>query len=59
VRPEVGERVVEEVARKGVPEVWLNPGSDGPGVVRRAEELGLRTIRACSIMGIGESPSGY
>jgi hypothetical protein len=59
VPPHVGERVIEEVARKGVGEVWLNPGSEGPGVLRRAEALGLRTVQACSILGIGESPSRY
>jgi predicted CoA-binding protein len=59
VPPDVGERVMEEVARKGVREVWLNPGSDAPGVLRRAEALGVRTVQACSILGIGESPSRY
>ena len=59
VQPEVGVRVVEELARKQVGEVWLNPGADGPAVVRRARELGLNTIQACSIMGIGDSPGRY
>jgi predicted CoA-binding protein len=59
VRPEVGVRVMEELATKKVPEVWLNPGADGPQVVTRADELGLRTIQACSIIGIGESPRSY
>ena len=59
VQPEVGVRVVEELAKKQVGEVWLNPGADGPDVVRRARELGLNTIRACSIMGIGDSPGRY
>ena len=59
VRPEVGVRVMEELAARKVPEVWLNPGADGPQVVSRADELGLRTIQACSIIGIGESPRSY
>jgi predicted CoA-binding protein len=59
VQPEVGVRVMEELARKGVPEVWLNPGADGPQVVARAAELGLKTIQACSIIGIGDSPARY
>ena len=59
VQPDVGVRVIEELARKQVPEVWLNPGADGPAVVRRARELGVRTIQACSIMGIGDSPGRY
>ena len=56
VQPEPGLRVVEELARKGVGEVWLNPGADDDRVVARARALGLNVIQACSIIGIGESP---
>lgn len=59
VQPDVGVRVMDELAQKGVPEVWLNPGADEPPVVRRARELGLNIIQACSIVGIGDSPSRY
>jgi predicted CoA-binding protein len=59
VQPSVGVAVMEEIARKGIPEVWLNPGADDPAVVSRAEALGLKTIQACSIIGIGDSPSRY
>jgi predicted CoA-binding protein len=59
VQPEVGLRIVEDVARKGTGELWLNPGADGDAVVRRARELGLEPIMACSIVGIGENPSDY
>jgi predicted CoA-binding protein len=55
----VGVRVLDEVAQKGIGEVWLNPGADDPRVVARARELGLNTITACSIMGIGQSPAAY
>jgi predicted CoA-binding protein len=54
-----GVKVMEELAEKGVAEVWLNPGADGDEVVERARALGLNTIRACSIIGIGDSPSRY
>jgi uncharacterized protein len=59
VRPEVGVRVMDDLAAKHVGEIWLNPGADGPEVVERAERLGLKTIQACSIIAIGESPSGF
>jgi uncharacterized protein len=52
----VGVKVMEQLAQKGIPEVWLNPGADDEAVVSRARELGLRTIQACSIIAIGESP---
>jgi predicted CoA-binding protein len=59
VQPDVGVQVMEDIARKGIREVWLNPGADAPEVVARAEALGVKTIQACSIIGIGDSPSRY
>jgi uncharacterized protein len=59
VPPEVGERVVPELAQKGILDVWFNPGSDDPDLVARARALGLRPIVACSIIDIGDSPSRY
>jgi predicted CoA-binding protein len=59
VPPDVGLRVLDEVARKGAKEVWLNPGADEDAVVKRAEALGLNVIVACSIVGIGENPYRY
>lgn len=59
VPPRYGVRVVEELARKGVGEVWLNPGADADEVVARARELGLKVIQACSIIGIGDTPWRY
>ena len=55
--PSLGERVLEELAKKGIQEVWINPGAESPALVERARELGLRTMVACSILGIGESPA--
>jgi predicted CoA-binding protein len=59
VPPHIGVRVIEDVAKKGIGEIWLNPGADGDAVVARARELGLNPIQACSIMAIGETPSRY
>lgn len=59
VNPRVGEKVLDEIQKKGIGTVWLNPGADGPNVIARAQSLGLKTIRTCSIIAIGESPSRY
>ena len=59
VPPDIGVRVMDDLAKKGIPEVWLNPGADDDAVVARARELGLKTIVACSIIGIGDSPYRY
>ena len=55
----VGVRVMDDVAKKGAKELWLNPGADDDAVVARARELGLEPIIACSIAGIGENPGNY
>lgn len=54
-----GVGVMEDLAKKRVPEVWLNPGADEPDVVARARQLGLNIIQACSIIAIGETPWRY
>ena len=56
VPPEIGERVMDEIAQKQIPEVWLNPGADGDAVIARARALNLKAIVACSIIAIGENP---
>ena len=56
VRARAGVQVMEDLAKKGIAEVWLNPGADDPAVVTRARELGLAPIIACSIIAIGEIP---
>jgi len=59
VPEDAGLRVIEEIAKKGIPTVWLNPGADSLPVANRARALGLKTRVACSIIGIGESPGDY
>ena len=56
VPPEVGQTVMADVAQKGIPEVWLNPGSESAELIRLARTLNVEPILACSIVGIGENP---
>ena len=55
----IGVRVMDDIAQKKIPEVWLNPGADDDAVIARAKALGVNVIQACSIMAIGESPGRY
>ena len=57
--PAIGVGVMDELAQKGIRTVWLNPGADGADVVARARALGLTVHVACSIIGIGDTPSRY
>jgi uncharacterized protein len=56
VQPDIGERVMDEVARKGITEVWLNPGAESRRLIEHAKALGIQPIVACSIVGIGQDP---
>jgi predicted CoA-binding protein len=56
---EVGLPVMDEIAKKGIPIVWLNPGADEAHVIARAHALGLKPRVACSILAIGDSPIRY
>jgi uncharacterized protein len=50
-------KVLPEIAIKGCDELWLNPGAESPEVLAEAERLGLNVVQACSIVGVGLSPS--
>lgn len=56
VPPEIGVRVLEEIARKGVKELYVNPGAESEELMRRAQELGLEPVYACSVLAIGVDP---
>ena len=59
VQPGVGVQVIDEIARKGIGEVWLNPGADDEAVVARARALKINPIVACSIIGVGQNPYDF
>lgn len=56
VPPEIGEQVIADVARKGIAEVWLNPGAESDALIARARTLSIKPIVACSIVAIGRNP---
>ena len=57
VPPQIGLELLDQVQRKSVGEIWLNPGSESPEILARAEKLGLDVIQACSIIGAGRHPA--
>jgi predicted CoA-binding protein len=57
--PAIALLALDEIAAKGCGELWLNPGSDSPDVVAKAEALGLTPIQACSIVDLGASPAEF
>ena len=59
VHPSVGEQVLDDIAAKGVPELWVNPGAESDSLLRRAQALGLDARLQCSILAVDESPARY
>ena len=57
LHPDATLLILDEIARKGVRELFLNPGSESSAVILRAQELGMVPVLACSIVDIGRSPS--
>ena len=55
--PPVLLKVLPEIAAKGCDELWLNHGTESDAALAEAERLGLIVVQACSIVGIGVSPS--
>ena len=56
VPPEVGLRLLNEIAACHPAEVWLNPGSESSELLSAAQELGLLVICACSIVDVASLP---
>ena len=59
VQPDVTLRLLDEFARKGIPEIWVNPGAEDDTVMAEARRRGLKVFFACSIIGIGRDPSDF
>ena len=59
VQPDVAMRLLDEFEQKGIPEVWINPGAETDEMMDTARERKTKLIFACSIMGVGRSPSEF
>jgi uncharacterized protein len=46
--PAVGIKILDDIAKKGCQELWVNPGAESPELIQKAQALGLNTIFACS-----------
>ena len=57
IGPEQLLKVLPDIALKSCDELWLNPGTESAEVLKRAKQLGLKTVETCSILALGISPS--
>jgi predicted CoA-binding protein len=46
--PPVAVTLLDDIAKKGCKELWINPGVESPELMEKAQALGLNTIFACS-----------
>jgi predicted CoA-binding protein len=54
--PQAGIGLLDAIKKKGVKELYVNPGAESDALMAEAERLGLETVYACSIVDIGERP---
>lgn len=57
VPPPVLLKLLPDIAAKGCDELWLNPGTESDEALAEAKKLRLNVVQACSIVGVGVSPS--
>ena len=46
--PPVAVKLLDDVAKKGCKELWVNPGVESPELIEKARSLGVNAIFACS-----------
>ena len=59
VQPDVTLRLLDEFQRKGIAEIWVNPGAEDEAVIAEARRRKMNVFFACSIIGIGRSPGDF
>jgi predicted CoA-binding protein len=59
VQPDVTLRLLDEFERKGIAEIWVNPGAEDDAVMAEARRRKMNVHFACSIIGIGRSPADF
>ena len=59
MQPDVARRLLDEFDRKGIREVWINPGAETDQMLAEKKKRKANLIFACSIVGVGRSPHEF
>ena len=59
VQPDVAMRLLDEFDRKGIREVWINPGAETDQMLAEKKKRKANLLFACSIVGVGRSPHEF
>lgn len=57
VPPQVGMKMVGDIAAKPARQVFFNPGSESAELLEAARQRGITPIQACSIVDVGVVPA--
>ncbi|WP_024834292.1 CoA-binding protein [Ruminiclostridium josui] len=52
VSPKIGKSVIEEAAKLGIKNIWLQPGTYNDELLKRINELELDTVMACVLVAL-------
>lgn len=56
---EAGIKVINEVAKKGIKKIYLNPGTESREIIEKCLKSGIKPLMQCSILAIGKHPEDY
>ena len=59
VPPDIGITLLAGFEKKGIAEIWINPGAESDELIAEARRRKLNVIEACSIVGIGRNPYSF
>lgn len=57
--PNIGVKVISEIAKKGIRQIYINPGAESDEIFKECKNLGIKPLLQCSIRAIGKSPDDY
>ena len=54
--PEIGLKVTDDIIKKGIKKVYLNPGADSDQIISKLRENKVEVLLLCSIRALGVDP---
>ena len=54
--PEIGIKVIDEIIKKEIPKVYLNPGTESKEIIKKLKKNKIKTLLECSIRAIDVNP---
>ncbi len=58
-QPKITKKILPELAKYGIKEIFFNPGSETDELISETRKLGMDPLLACSVTAIGRSPTDY